>query len=251
MNIRWISKASPPRGLRDFNSNRSNWLILSNQSLHFAFPRRTNTSSVAVCVVLEICFCHTRDTRLGFCSFPPIRTQAFDNLRESNQSACSGINACKEVIYKEVSRPEKTPEIENHGYHCVMIFKSSFRQQNSKQQFLSGDFAHVNFLFNTNYLYKTKNRKSKRDFYLRDGRHASSWLQRTPAALVLLVCIPRTIQIRRYPCAFPRASDKIKKQTFTKQCASSVDDVGRANCSQLLIVQYQYKFANDLHFVKS
>ena len=249
MNIRWISKASPPRGLRDFNSNRSNWLILSNQSLHFAFPRRTNTFSVAVFVVLEICFCHTRDTRLGFCSFPPIRTQAFDNLRESNQSACSGINAWQRS--KEVSRPEKKPEIENHGYHCVMIFNSSFRQQNSKQQFLSGDFAHVNFLFNTNYLYKTKNLKSKRDFYLRDGRHALSWLQRTPAALVLLVCIPRTIQIRRYPCAFPRASDKIKKQTFTKQCASSVDDVGRANCSQLLIVQYQYKFANDLHFVKS
>lgn len=93
MNIRWISKASPPRGLRDFNSNWSNRLILPNQSLHFAFPRRTITFSVAVCVVLEICFCHTRDTRLGFCSFPPIRTQAFDNLRESNQSACSDINA--------------------------------------------------------------------------------------------------------------------------------------------------------------
>lgn len=103
-------------------------------------------------------------------------------------------------------------------------------------------------------LYKTKNLKSHRGFYLRDGRHASPWSRRTPAVLVLLVCIPRTIQIRRYPCAFPRASDKIKKQTFTKQCASCVDDVGCANCSQLLIVQYQYwkyKFANDLHFVKS
>ena len=103
-------------------------------------------------------------------------------------------------------------------------------------------------------LYKTKNLKSHRGFYLRDGRHASPWSRRTPAVLVLLVCIPRTIQIRRYPCALPRASDKIKKQTFTKQCASCVDDVGCANCSQLLIVQYQYwkyKFANDLHFVKS
>ena len=151
--------------------------------------------SVAVCNVLEICFCHTRDTRLGFCSFPPIRTQAFDNLRESNQSACSDINAWQRS--KEVSRPEKTPEIENHGYHCVMIFNSSFGQQNSKQQFLSGDFSYVTILFNTKSLYKTKNVKSNREFYLRDGRHASPWLQRTPAALVFLFCIPRTIQIRR------------------------------------------------------
>ena len=250
MIIRWISKASPPRGLRDFNSNRSNWLILSTQSLHFAFPRRTNTFSVAVCVVLEICFCHTRDTRLGFCSFPPIRTQAFDNLRESNQSACSGINARQRSIKRGLETRENTGNRKSR-----IPLRHDFQQQfpsTKLQTTISFRWLRSReLLFNTNYLYKTKNLKSNRDFYLRDGRHAPSWLQRTPAALVLLVCIPRTIQIRRYPCAFPRASDKIKKQTFTKQCASSVDDVDRANCSQLLIVQYQFKFANDLHFVKS
>lgn len=51
-------------------------------------------------------------------------------------------------------------------------------------------------------LYKTKNLKSHRGFYLRDGRHASPWSRRTPAVLVLLVCIPRTIQIRRYHVRF-------------------------------------------------
>lgn len=154
MNIRWISKASPPRGLRDFNSNWSNRLILSNQSLHFAFPRRINTFSVAVCVVLEICFCHTRDTRLGFCSFPPIRTQAFDNLRESNQSACSDINAWQRS--KRSRDPRKHRKSKITDTYCVMIFNSSFRQQNSKQQFLSGDFSQVNILFNTNLCIKPK-----------------------------------------------------------------------------------------------
>lgn len=37
-----------------------------------------------------------------------------------------------------------------------MIFNSSFRQQNSKQQFLSGDFSQVNILFNTNLCIKPK-----------------------------------------------------------------------------------------------
>lgn len=251
MNIRWISKASPPRSLRDFNSNWSNRLILSNQSLHFAFPRRTITFSVAVGVVLEICFCHTRDTRLGFCSFPPIRTQAFDNLRESNQSACSDINALQRSKRSRDLRKHRkskiTDTIASWFSTAVSVKKLqttiSFRWLLSSEHFIQYKS-----------LYKTKNLKSHRGFYLRDGRHASPWSRRTPAVLVLLVCIPRTIQIRRYPCAFPRASDKIKKQTFTKQCASCVDDVGCANCSQLLIVQYQYwkyKFANDLHFVKS